>query len=122
LLAEKAKRIDRDETFLGVVLEVVHRVPMPLVAVDEDGMVVLANAAALRCWPEALPGAEAATSLPAAAIELLGDDSDAEAAPWPNAARRGRLHRRRIDVQGSTGGWLLALEAEADLLPERGAA
>jgi len=117
LVAEKATRIDRDETFLGVVLEVVHRVPMPLVAVDEEGMVVLANAAALHRWPEALPGADLAACLPPAAAALLRADAGADAAPWPDVPH-GRLHRRRIEVQGSSGGWLLALEAGSLGVPE----
>ena len=117
LLAEKANRIDRDETFLAVVLELLHRVPMPVVAVDDAGMVVLANAEALQHWPQALPGADAVACLPASATTLLGADSTVASIPWHAAERHGSLHRRRIDVQGAAGGWLLALAAEADATP-----
>ncbi len=105
LLGEKASRIDHDESFLAVVLEVLHRVPMPLVAVDDDGMVVLANAEALRHWPDALPGSDAASCLPVAAGPLR--DSGCAIAP------QGQLLRRRIEMKGSAGGWLLALAGDA---------
>lgn len=107
LVAEKAKRIVHDERFLAVVLEALHRLPVAVVATDDSGMVVLANAGALALWPEALPGADARDCLPARAAMLLSGSGE-EFVEFDGPSGALRLIRRRVQVKGSGGGWMLA--------------
>jgi len=107
LLGQKTDRIARDEALIGAAQEAFYQVPVPLVGIDDNGMVVLANSRALDLWPGALPGCELSEVMPAelAACMLM----EATAAPQP--LEIGGQHylgqRQRIDSRSGGTGWLL---------------
>jgi len=107
LLSQKTDRIARDEALIGAAQEAFYRVPVPLVGVDDNGMVVLANSRALDLWPMALPGCELSEVIPAelAACMLM------EATAGPQPLEIGGQHylgqRQRIDSRSGGTGWLL---------------
>ncbi len=71
------KKIDRDEVSLAIAQEALQYIPMPIVGVDDDGMVIFANAAAEILFAPCggLIGMELTESLPTLASWL---DSAAE--------------------------------------------
>jgi len=73
LLNTKQQRIVRDETMLGVIQGVLHQVPIPIAGVDNEGMVVFANAeACLELGKDiALLGNYAADCIPDELLALL---------------------------------------------------
>ncbi|MBI3140505.1 MAG: EAL domain-containing protein [Rhodocyclales bacterium] len=107
LLADKSSRIARDETLIGTTREIFHCVPVPLIGIDDEGMIVLANARAQALWPAALPGTSAADALP----EPLAAGPTAGAAPRPVnlGGRRYFAYRERIDPHSGGTGWLITL-------------
>ncbi|MFZ5462337.1 MAG: EAL domain-containing protein [Pseudomonadota bacterium] len=109
LLVEKASRIARDETMIGVAQEAFHHVPLPIIGVDDGGMIVLATGAAKRAFPRALPGNTLDECFPPHWLQHLRD---------PHGAIPGRLEldgiayrpvRERLSVPGGGAGWLLTL-------------
>ena len=57
LVRQQQKRLVQDEVVIGVSHEIFDAVAVPIMGVDDSGMVVLINAAAQRCFPLAAPGA-----------------------------------------------------------------
>ena len=108
LLDAKSSRIVRDEALIGAAQEAFYRLPVPLVGIDDEGMIVLANARANALWPEALPGTDVAEALPAGiAAAIVG----ASVLPKKIVAE-GRdyyARRERIDSRSGGTGWLLTL-------------
>jgi hypothetical protein len=107
LLSLKTDRIARDEALIGAAQEAFFHVPVPLVGVDDNGMVVLANSRALDLWPEALPGSDLVDALPAdLAARML---SPAAVAPLPLEIGDQRYlgQRQRIDSRSGGTGWLI---------------
>ncbi|MFZ5511663.1 MAG: EAL domain-containing protein [Pseudomonadota bacterium] len=109
LLQEKASRIVRGETMIGVAQEAFHHVPLPIIGVDDGGMIVLATGAAQRAFPRALPGNTLDECFPSHWLRHLRD---------PHKAIPGRLEldgiayrpvRERLSVPGGGSGWLLTL-------------
>jgi diguanylate cyclase (GGDEF)-like protein len=52
LLDERQRRLLHDEISLGIAQEALHLIPVPVLGVDEGGLVVLANAAAEQLWSD----------------------------------------------------------------------
>lgn len=57
LVCLQQKRLVQDEVVIGVSHEIFDAVAVPIMGVDDTGMVVLINAAAQQCFPMAVPGA-----------------------------------------------------------------
>ena len=108
LLEEKSRRIARDATVLGVAQEAVDHVPVPVIGVDGDGMVVLANAAAARLVPGLAPGGLTCDLPDALARCLDGACLDVpqrlclEGREWLSV-------KRGMGQQSGSTGWLLML-------------
>jgi len=81
LLQEREQRITDDEITLGIVHEVLQRVPVPVLGLDEDGVIAFVNCAARQLFHarEPLLGMNAGTALPEAfaAVHALGDGQSA---------------------------------------------
>jgi EAL domain-containing protein (putative c-di-GMP-specific phosphodiesterase class I)/FixJ family two-component response regulator len=109
LLAEKSSRIARDSMFIGIAQEALHHVPMPVIGADQDGLVVLVNAAAQARFPGITPGMTVAEALPDDLARSLLD----EVAPMPERFRidgtEWRPLRRRMGARSSSSGWLMML-------------
>lgn len=87
LLRQQQHQISRDEVSLGIAREVLQFLPLPVIGLDEDGMIAFINAAAASLFERgaALLGNEAALVLP-----QLFDDT---------AARAGGQHLAPINGQ-----------------------
>jgi diguanylate cyclase (GGDEF)-like protein len=107
LLSLKTDRIARDEALIGAAQEAFFRVPAPLVGVDDNGMVVLANACALELWPEALPGSELADALPEDLAACMLSPAAVAPLPLEIGGQRYLGQRQRIDSRSGGTGWLL---------------
>ena len=124
LLAEKSRRMARDATVLGVAQEAVDHVPVPVIGVDGEGMVVLANAAARRLVPGLAPGG-LTSDLPQALARCL----DSVRLDVPESLQlNGREWlgvKRSMGHQSGSTGWLLMLVppglAEFIVAPDAGA-
>ena len=107
LLSQKSDRIARDEALIGAAQEAFYQVPVPLVGIDDNGMVVLANSRALDLWPEALPGSDLVEALPAELAARLLSVAAAEPLPLEIGGLRYIGQRQRIDSRSGGTGWLL---------------
>jgi diguanylate cyclase (GGDEF)-like protein/PAS domain S-box-containing protein len=107
LLSQKTDRIARDEALIGAAQEAFFHVPVPLVGVDDNGMVVLANGRALDLWPEALPGCALADVLPTDLAACLLSEAAVAPLPLEIGGRRYLGQRQRIDSRSGGTGWLL---------------
>ncbi len=118
LLEEKSRRIARDATVIGVAQEAVDHVPVPVIGVDGDGMVVLANAASRRLVPGLVAGGFTSDLPPDLAVCL--DDPRLDLT-WTLAleGREWRGVKRSMGQQSGSSGWLLMLvPAELEALLE----
>ncbi|MYM74901.1 EAL domain-containing protein [Duganella sp. FT134W] len=66
LLHQMQRQIDRDEISLGVAREILQQLPLPVIGMDDNGMIAFVNGAAGRLFQHAgaLLGNEACTMLP----------------------------------------------------------
>lgn len=62
LLAENQRQLQRDQTVLGIVQEILQLVPLPIIGLDDEGMIVCAN--------------QEADSLLGAEVPLIGSFAD----------------------------------------------
>ncbi len=125
LLGQKTDRIARDEALIGAAQEAFYHVPVPLVGIDDNGMIVLANSRALDLWPGALPGCELADALPAELATCMLLEAAAEPQPLEIGGQHFLGQRQRIDSRSGGAGWLLTFlplsRAAAGLPPEAAA-
>ena len=93
LLAEKQRQISRDEISLNVARELLRHLPLPVIGMDDSGMIAFINGAAEDLFRHAgaLLGNEAAVVLP----QLFPRDDDAPAAGQGGSVR----HMAEIDGQ-----------------------
>lgn len=109
LLAEKASRIARDETMIGVAQEAFRLIPLPTLGIDDAGMIVLASWTASQTIAGALPGNFLEECLPEEWVVALRN----EATPLPASVEIDgnsyRPVRERLSVPGAGAGWLLTL-------------
>ncbi len=113
LLKTKQQRIVRDETMLGVVQEVLHQVPIPIVGFDNEGMIVFANDEAHVELGKAVPllGNYAADCLPDELLALL-EHPYGEVLRWPHGGTIYRASCFSMDDHRYAQGKLLMLVPE----------
>ncbi|MCU6500040.1 EAL domain-containing protein [Rugamonas sp. A1-17] len=89
LLLEKQRQISRDEISLSVARELLQHLPLPVIGMDDSGMIAFINGAAAGLFRHsgALLGNEASLVLP----ELFPAEADADA---------GLPHRHLADIDG----------------------
>ncbi|MTV40887.1 EAL domain-containing protein [Duganella radicis] len=87
LLHEKQRQISRDEVSLNVAREVLQHLPLPVIGLDDAGMIAFINAAGARLFEPhgSLLGSEAGSVLP----ELFSDGDGAATAAGQHVARVG---------------------------------
>lgn len=94
LLGEQEQQLHRDETALGVVQEVLQAVPLPIVGLDDEGLIAVANRAAEELLGGNAPliGSYADEALPPALRPSLGETTtkwqDGSGRPWRVGFRR----------------------------------
>lgn len=114
-LAEKDRRIERDETSLDVAQEVLQRIPFPIVGFDAAATVVFANIEAERVFGRggSLLGASLDERL-APPLRGLLDGADGAAVDWNGDGRCWRAVQRRLGHGGHEAGRLLLLLPAGD--------
>lgn len=109
LLAEKASRIARDETMIGVAQEAFRLIPLPTLGIDDAGMIVLASWTASETIPGALPGNLLEECVPGQWVVALRDEATPLPAHVEIDGNSYRPVRERLSVPGAGAGWLLTL-------------
>jgi diguanylate cyclase (GGDEF)-like protein len=109
-LAEKDKRIERDETTLYVAQEILQCVPFPVLGFDDEGVVVFANQAADQVLGGGglLLGAELADTLPGELLELV-QGGDGGTLTWHSATAVWQAEYRLLGGLSEASGRLLIL-------------
>jgi len=109
-LAEKEKRIERDETTLYVAQEILQCVPFPVLGFDEDGVVVFANQAAEQVLGGGglLLGSELGDTLPAELLDLV-QGGDGGTLTWHAGSTVWQVQYRLLGGLSGASGRLLIL-------------
>lgn len=113
LLSEQEQQLHRDETTLGVVQEVLQAIPMPIIGMDDEGMIVIANrdAETLLGRGAALIGSFAGDVLPPALLPQ--DGVPAATSVWEDCdGRRWIALLRRLGSDAVAQGTLIALSSQ----------
>lgn len=110
LLSEQEQQLQRDEAALGVVQEVLQAVPAPIIGLDNEGMIVVANMEAEKLLGNGSPliGSFAEEALPPALCPGNGS-SHAEYAWIDEHGNRWNARFRRLGSTGAVQGTLIAL-------------
>lgn len=115
LLSEQEQQLHRDETTLGVVQEILQAIPMPIVGLDDEGMIVIANRDA-----ETLLGG-GAPLIGSFAEDVLPPELRPHAEPLPDAAawtdgngKRWTARFRWLGTGTAGQGTLIALSSPSD--------
>lgn len=97
LLAEKQRQISQDEISLNVAREVLQHLPLPVLGMDDAGMIAFVNGAAERLFRRggALLGDEAVSVLPELFSAAVGEGAPAHA----GGSGAGHTHLTHIDGQ-----------------------
>jgi len=109
LLAETQRELRRDEILLGVVQDILQVVPLPIIGLDDEGLIVCANreANSLLGLGASLIGSFAVDVLPTALLDVLnGGEGDSV---WQPGEVRWLARYCRIGADGRTHGRLLIL-------------
>jgi len=111
LLLEKQRQIHRDEISLNVAREVLQHLPLPVLGVDDGGMVAFVNGAAQALLGHSGPllGQEAASVLPG-----LGSDDTPRSHVAPIAGQRYAVQVYPMGAQSASRGSLVTLSATED--------
>lgn len=112
LLAENQRELQRDQVVLGLVQEILQGVPLPIVGLDDEGMIVCANQEADRLLGRgaSLIGSFARGSLPPELLQLLS--GGAAEAVWQQGDVRWLARHRLIGGEAEARGHLLILSKE----------
>lgn len=112
LLAENQRELQRDQVVLGLVQEILQGVPLPVVGLDDEGMIVCANQEADRLLGRqaSLIGSFAQESLPPDLLQLLS--GGAGEAIWQQGDVRWLARHRLIGGEVAPRGRLLILSKE----------
>jgi EAL domain-containing protein (putative c-di-GMP-specific phosphodiesterase class I)/PleD family two-component response regulator len=113
LLETKQQRILRDETMLGVIQEVLQQVPIPIVGIDNEGMVVFANEEASVELGQGMPllGNYVAECIPED-LQALLERPPGEILLWSTGKTAYRACCRAMDDHNYAQGKLLMLVPE----------
>ena len=121
LLTEKQHRLLLDEATLDIAREVLHWLPLPIVGIDDDGMMVLSNpeADALLGDGDPLLGESAAQRLPPEFIARLAEEPSGDFL-WQASNGTRRVLCRHMGSRSSSRGQLLMVmpPASDDGAPE----
>lgn len=110
LLAEKQRQLTLDHASLDIAREVLYSVPLPILGIDDDGMIVFANTEADRHLGDGTPllGEFAGECLLPALVEKLADPH-AQTFTWTHAGQSWRALCRNMGSQSQSRGRLLIL-------------
>lgn len=118
LLEEKQRQLQVEKITLGVLREILQLVPLPVLGLDNEGMIVTANQEAETLFGRHLPliGAFANDALPASLLASLHDNQEGiwhdDSGPW-------LTRYRRLGSEAGTRGRLVILSpGEAADRPE----
>jgi len=112
LLAEKQRQLQRDQIVLGVVQDILQVVPLPIIGLDDEGLIVCANREADSLLGNGAPliGSLAEDRLPAALLDVLkGGEGDTV---WHPGEVRWLARYCRIGGDPESQGRLLILSPE----------
>lgn len=117
LLQEKQRQISRDEISLNIARELLQLLPLPVIGMDDDGMIAFTNSAADQIFQAgpALLGSQASAVLPGLFAQLLDADSHA-------AVIGGRSYQVEVHAMGrhsASRGSLIVLNLVPAPMPER---
>lgn len=114
LLAEKQRQLQRDEASLDISQEVLHCITIPLIGVDDEGVMVFANREAELLFVHHAPllGLSASECLPAPLLLLLGN-ADPARIDLHIDQRLWHASCRRMGSSSRSSGWLLMLQPQA---------
>jgi len=112
LLLENQREMQRDQVVLGLVQEILQGVPLPVVGLDDEGMIVCANQEADRLLGRqaSLIGSFAQESLPPDLLQLLS--GGAGETIWQQGDVRWLARHRFIGGESAPRGRLLILSKE----------
>lgn len=116
LLGEQEQQLQRDETTLGVVQEVLQAIPMPIIGLDDEGMIVIANRDAEMLLGKGSPliGSFAEEVLPPALLPQNSQPQDTSA--WEDqSGHRWNARFRRLGSDTLAQGTLIALSSQTDV-------
>ena len=115
LLEEKEHRLELDELSLDIAREVLYRIPLPLLGIDNDGQIVFSNHEADALIGDRLPlcGECAADCLPAEWLTLPGADEQGEIM-WNMAGGEYRILCRLLGARWRPRGRLLLVMPVGD--------
>jgi CheY-like chemotaxis protein len=116
LLGEQEQQLQRDETTLGVVQEVLQAIPMPIIGLDDDGMIVIANRDAEMLLGKGSPliGSFAEDVLPPALLPQNNLPQNTSA--WEDqSGHRWDARFRRLGSDTLAQGTLIALSSQSDV-------
>lgn len=114
LLSEQEQQLQRDEAALGVVQEVLQAVPVPIIGLDNEGLIVVANMEAETLLSKGSPliGSFAEEVLPTAL--LPGNEPARTECVWiDDRGNRWNARFRRLGSTGAVQGTLIALSSQS---------
>lgn len=119
LLVEKQHRLALDEASLDIAREVLHCMPLPIIGIDDDGMMVLSNpeADALLGDGDTLLGEPAAHRLPADFTARLAAGGNCVFSWQSSSGPRTVLCRRMGSQSRSRGRLLVVLAPDMEAAP-----
>ena len=114
LLSEQEQQLQRDEAALGVVQEVLQAVPVPIIGLDNEGMIVAANMEAETLLSKGSPliGSFAEEVLPTALLPDNGPERT-ECVWMDDRGNRWNARFRRLGSTGAVQGTLIALSSQS---------
>lgn len=112
LLVENQRELQRDQVVLGLVQEILQGVPLPIVGLDDEGLIVCANQEADRLFGRqaSLIGSFAQESLPPDLLQLASGGFGE--AIWQQGDVHWRVSHRLIGSESAPRGRLLILSKE----------
>lgn len=107
LLAEKEKQVATDMAILEATHAVFSSLPVPVLGMDNEGMIAIANEAAEELLGPGLLGSEACDSLPEDLLPALQPGTLAR--PFSLGGRRFSVQSRKVGPPGKAQGVVLTL-------------
>ena len=112
LLLEQGKQLQNEQVVLGVMQEILQVVPLPIIGLDDDGLIVCSNAEADRVLGDNAPliGSVADERLPAVLLDTLSGQVREQV--WTKDSVDWRVTCHRVGGQPSVGGRMLILSRQ----------
>jgi EAL domain-containing protein (putative c-di-GMP-specific phosphodiesterase class I)/PAS domain-containing protein len=103
-LEERMERDGQKQTVLGITHDILQSIPLPVIGMDDDGLIAAANEEAEKLFSESLPlfGSSARSRLPAEMAHWLANPQLAESfsLAWKNAHFTVNRRRMKTPSQG----------------------